>query len=289
MEIAIVIASTGRPTELARWTDHIKKQTRAPKRVIFSIASENDIPAGFSDPAIDIFYGPKGSSAQRNHSLDLLPPEIDIVAFYDDDFVPSRYSVEGIAKLFSTQDDVVAATGLVLQDGILTPGIEFEEASSIVDAFDAAPPAEIEIETAGGTYGCNMVFRRSAIGDRRFDERLPLYGWLEDLDFSSGFAREGRVVKTNAFAGVHQGTKRGRTSGLRLGYSQVANPLYLLRKGSISSRAAYTLMARTVLKNHARALFPEPWVDRPGRMKGNWLAFRDLLTSKLAPERILDL
>ena len=65
----------------------------------------------------------------------------------------------------------------------------------------------------------------------RFDENLPLYGWLEDIDFARSIAPYGRVVKSMLLRGVHLGVKRGRTSGVKLGYSQIANPLYMLEKG----------------------------------------------------------
>ena len=48
-----------------------------------------------------------------------------------------------------------------------------------------------------GTYGCNMAFRTAGIGSVRFDERLPLYGWQEDLDFCGALRGSGRIVKTN--------------------------------------------------------------------------------------------
>jgi hypothetical protein len=39
----------------------------------------------------------------------------------------------------------------------------------------------------------------------------------------------------------------------------------------------------------ARATWPEPYVDRRGRLKGNFLAFRDWFSGRMVPERILDL
>ena len=38
--------------------------------------------------------------------------------------------------------------------------------------------------------------------------------------------------RANVLRGVHLGNKRGRVSGLRFGYSQIANPIYLLQKGT---------------------------------------------------------
>jgi hypothetical protein len=42
-------------------------------------------------------------------------------------------------------------------------------------------------------------------------------------------------------------------------------------------------MSRNVAKNTLRALWPEPWVDRAGRFKGNTIAFGHLLTGRLHP------
>jgi hypothetical protein len=44
-----------------------------------------------------------------------------------------------------------------------------------------------------------------------------------------------------------------------------------------------------LLINLARSLRPEPWVDRRGRMKGNWLALRDWLLGRMHPRNILTL
>ena len=72
----------------------------------------------------------------------------------------------------------------------------------------------------------------------RFDEGLPLYGWQEDIDFAARVARQGgALARTDAFAGVHCGVKTARSRGLPIGYSQVANPLYLVRKGTMRPRA----------------------------------------------------
>ena len=84
----------------------------------------------------------------------------------------------------------------------------------------------------------------------RFDDNLPLYGWLEDIDFARSIAPYGRVVKSMLLRGVHLGVKRGRTSGVKLGYSQIANPLYMLRKGTF---AALMLSDKWVEMSHATA------------------------------------
>lgn len=289
MKIAIVIASIGRPVELARWSDHCRHQTLAPSEVIFSITSDADIPAGFTDPAVRVLRGLKGSCHQRNAGLDALTSAPDVVAFFDDDYFPSRHCIEGIALVFAAHADLVGTTGHLLADGIHSAGIDFATAEAMVARFDAAHTnIDTALDDAWGTYGCNMAFRWSAIRDIRFDERLPLYAWQEDVDFSRRLLDRGRIARTGAFAGVHQGVKAGRTAGNKFGYSQIANPLYLMRKGTMPIRSGLWLMARNVASNHAKALKPEPWVDRKGRVKGNWRAVKDLVSGRLRPDRILD-
>ncbi|WP_367715613.1 hypothetical protein AB2N04_16470 [Nitratireductor sp. GISD-1A_MAKvit] len=120
----------------------------------------------------------------------------------------------------------------------------------------------------------------------RFDENLPLYGWLEDVDFSRQIARHGRIVRSPRLHGVHLGTKTGRTSGVRLGYSQIANPFYLMRKRTMSPGQAAPQIARNLAANALRALYPEPWVDRRGRLVGNIRAVGDLMRGRLAPQNV---
>jgi hypothetical protein len=52
---------------------------------------------------------------------------------------------------------------------------------------------------------------------------------------------------------------------------------------------AAPLIWRNVLANLARTFRPEPWIDRKGRLKGNVLALRDLVTGRISPQRILEL
>jgi hypothetical protein len=122
----------------------------------------------------------------------------------------------------------------------------------------------------------------------RFDENLPLYGWQEDFDFSYQVGRSGRLVRDASLRGVHMGVKVGRSSGKRLGYSQIANPLYLLNKRTMPSKRALRLIRDNVAANIARSIRPEHHVDRRGRLLGNLLAIRDLVSSRLDPRRILE-
>ena len=52
---------------------------------------------------------------------------------------------------------------------------------------------------------------------------------------------------------------------------------------------ALKIALRNFAANHLRALRPEPWADRMGRAKGNWLGLLDLARGRITPERVLRL
>lgn len=268
----------------------LRRQSKPPARIVFSVEKSADLP-GAPGPElghdVEIVMGPRGLCAQRNRGMARVFGDCDVVVFYDDDFLPGRRSLEGVAAIFGAHPDVVGVTGLVLADGVTRGGVSLDQALALVEAYDAAPPPPpailAEIRTA---YGCNMAFRCAAASGLRFDERLPLYGWQEDVDFAGQISRRGRVVKTNAFAGVHLGVTAGRTPGVRLGFSQMVNPAYLVRKGTMRPGHAAWIMGCNLIANHVRALAPEPYIDRRGRLVGNWFGLLDLVRGRLDPERI---
>lgn len=293
MRIAVAIATTGRADVLRQTVPTMLAQTRAPDRFVVVGVKPADVEGlAAIDPRIEIGFAKPGLTIQRNAALDMLKGDCDVIVFYDDDLVPSREFLERTEALFAAHPDVVAMSGSLAADGINTPGLSFEEAQRIVSEADAAlkpfesypPPFEIT-----HCYGCNMVMRASAAQAVRFDERLPLYAWQEDRDFSARMRAHGRIVRTAAITGAHMGVKHGRTSGVKLGYSQVANPVYLLRKGSMRPVETLKLVGRNVIANLVKSLRPEPWVDRAGRVRGNLLALADAARGRFTPERILDL
>lgn len=289
MRIAVVVATLGRPDVAGELFGDLQAQTRKPDIVVYVTPAREDAPVLSADAGAEFVLAPKGLCAQRNVGLDAVRGRADAVVFFDDDFVPSRTFLEWTERLFETRADVHGLTGEVLSDGINNAGVSREDAVRIVAEHDARlPEGEDREGPAPGLYGCNMAYRMSAVEDLRFDERLPLYGWLEDADFSRQVEKRGRLLKSARLTGVHRGVKGGRQSGLRLGYSQIVNPIYLARKGTISWGQALDNVSRNFLKNHARAFFPEPWVDRRGRVSGNWRGVVDVVRGRLQPERILE-
>jgi GT2 family glycosyltransferase len=239
---------------------------------------------------VTVLVGPIGSSAQRNTALDYAVGKYDIVTFFDDDFVPAESYLQRIAEEFAANPDWSVITGRVVKDGATNEGLNWQQGLEALHAAQAEPAYEIrQVVDHVGAYGCNMSVRSEMIGDLRFDERLVLYGWQEDIDFSSQLRQAGRVVCVSTIIGVHLGIKSGRVSGVRFGYSQIANPTYLIRKGSVPASFALPLMARNLAANIVRSLWPESYVDRRGRLRGNLLALMHLFRGRVQPEYILEL
>jgi glycosyltransferase involved in cell wall biosynthesis len=192
LSLAVVVASLGRPDVLAELIEDLRAQSQPPDHIILSVTGEDDLPPSSArDKDIILLVGPKGSCAQRNLGLEHVPDDCDIILFCDDDYVPSRFMAERLRAFFAANPDVAGVSGRLLADGIHGPGISRSHAKTIVTAYDTEP-AQILVPRRDhyGLYGCNMAFRREAIGAIRFDEQLPLYGWQEDIDFS-GRGRQG--------------------------------------------------------------------------------------------------
>lgn len=290
MNIVVGIPTVGRAGVLNETLREILRQTRAPNRIIVCGARAADVEgADEAAPSSHILLTSPGLPRQRNAILDAAG-DADVVIFFDDDFLPHPFYIEAVASHMAANPNVAVVTGSVLADGIGGPGLSVQEGRAILASHAIVMNPSAKAVFSG--YGCNMAVRLPPMREHgvRFDERLPLYGWQEDVDLSRRLAEYGSVVALQAACGVHLGVKSGRNSGVRLGYSQVANPVYLAGKrfGYPPLRALHHI-AKNVAMNMARATWPEPYVDRRGRLKGNFLAFRDWFSGRMVPERILDL
>lgn len=303
MKIAVAIATSNRRALVEATVARLRLQTRTPDGIFVCIpdvgAPTAHAPQSWLETAevtttgaVRLLTGPQGLSAQRNRLLEeLLSGRYDIVTFIDDDFLMASNYLEGVVDEFAVNPDYVVTMGRVRYDGINGTGYDFEEGVALLAraAHEPAPTGEPAIVDHPGAYGCNMSIRLGAVGHLRFDERLPLYGWQEDIDFTHQLTKRGRVVQLSRLCGVHLGFRAGRQSGLRFGYSQITNPIYLMRKGTMPLGFGAGLMFRNLASNVSRSIAPEPHIDRRGRLRGNLLALRHVLTGRIEPEFILKL
>ena len=285
MRIFVVVATVGRPELTRKTVDLLADQTRPADGVIVVSVSPNDVEgvdASRSRP--EVYFSERGLCRQRNRGLEMLGGRADVVIFFDDDFVPADDYIEQIEKLLTEFPDVVGITGELIADGIHNAGYEFEEAVVRVRSEAAGLPYVFKSRQA--LYGCNMTIRMAAADGLKFDEALPLYGWQEDIDYTYQLGQRGRLISTTLTTGIHLGTKGGRTSGKKLGYSQVANIVYMWRKGTMQPGLGEILIRRNLTANLLRSIRPERHIDRRGRLLGNIIAIADLLRGRIDPRRI---
>ena len=217
-------------------------------------------------------------TAQRNRGLAQIAGRAEVAAFFDDDFAPAESWLEQCAAIFFREPKVAGANGIVVRDGVKGGPISWQEARRLI-----APrvPDPIVVSRVPDLYGCNMAFRLSAIAGLQFDERLVLYGWLEDKDFSRRAAKNGDLVQCNLLIGVHLGLQGGRVSGKKYGYSQVVNAWYLYKKMTMSLHETSAHILRAIVVNGAKAAGRQGHIDRRGRLLGNLLGVAHLLTGSL--------
>lgn len=286
LRVAVGIATSGRKEILSGLVVRLQQQTLPPYQIVIAPRSEDDVDAVLVSNYASIIYGAQGSCAQRNKILDCFrETEANIVIFFDDDFIPADDYLERMADAFLRRS-LVIADGKVLADGAKNCGLTVNEAENIISLYKDTPTALLPKKSV---YGCNMALRLDVVNqyNYRFDENLPAYGWLEDILLSLQMSERGECMQVPSACGVHLGTKAGRTSGIRFGYSQVANPLYIWRKvDNLGLKHMVRLIFPPVLRNMIGIFRPEPYIDRRGRFKGNLLAILDLIRGKAHPTRI---
>ena len=289
MKLFVIIPTYKRKDLLSRVLEHLDNQTRSPNEVIVSAPDETHVePFRPKHFVISYTFGKQDLCSQRNRAMEMALGRCDIITFFDDDFLSADDYLRRLEGAFEGHPDWAVIMGHAVVDGARNAGYAFDEGLALLRQAEQCE-RPLRVSDHVGAYGCNMSVRATQIGDLRCDERLVLYGWQEDIDFTSQLKRFGRVVGLTTLIGVHLGAKSGRESGVRLGYSQVVNPVYLMRKGTVPAKFALEMIGRNLAANMIKSIWPEPYADRRGRLKGNLLAASHLIRGRIEPEHILNL
>ncbi|MGV9827812.1 glycosyltransferase family 2 protein [Gordonia sp. NPDC003429] len=282
--VAVIMASAGRPDLLADVLDNLNRLD-TPHTTVVCVPDVASLPSGGLPEDVHLAYA-KGAAAQRNAAMAVVP-DASFLFFFDDDAVIREDYIEKAIGHFRRHPEVVALTGRVLLDGAdgeeIAEDVAHEEiAASRVEAARTSAHHKVN-----SLYGCNFAVNRSMAADEKFDERLPLYSWLEDKDLAQRLLRYGRIDQVDDCVIVHRGVKSGgREAHTRYGYSQFMNPYYLYRKGTFT--ILHVLHAwRPIVKNAVLAQIGRDRLARRRRLKGNMMALADALKGRVTPERIV--
>jgi hypothetical protein len=298
----VVVATKGRAAETFVLLSALADQTLPPEAVVVVGAEASDI-AGLplhrlvkTGVAQLVLAARAGLTLQRNLGLDTLQLGTrsgdGFVAFFDDDFRPAPEWLATCAAVLDEDPSVIGVTGRVLADGVRGPGLSEEAAQAYLSGVTAPEPHWSNLaqpRDVSSLYGCNMAFRVGVCRALRFDEAIPLYGWQEDCDYTGQARRLGRTIVAPQCVGVHLGAKGGRTSGVRFGYSQIANPLHIAARRNMTARRAAEFVARALAANVLRSVRRHPLFDYRGRLRGNLHALFDLARGRCHPQRVLSL
>ena len=286
-----MFCSANRPNVLSEAVDSLSRgQSLPPREIIVSVFNKEHVAEKTrADQAVRVVLsGRQALCAQRNAAIKLVRTPYTL--FLDDDVEIAPNYIESMERLLVEVEDAVAATGFVVLDGA--------QGDTGLDRALARAAAENYVRTHDNYdrdegYGCNLFVRTRMFDKVLFDEKLPLYGWLEDLDFSTNCLRYGRIILNAGTCVAHLGTPTGRISGLRFGYSQIVNPFYLWRKNG-KPGLTHIIFAHWLIhiaRNLRRTLIkiPSDRSDRTGRFRGNMIALCHLLAGKVDPSHILQL
>ena len=215
ISVSVIIPTLNRPDDLRAALESLLKQSRFPdeilvidqsageesKKVMQDIQSRDAAKAGYFRHVVQ---QEKSLVKARNRGLSLATG--DIISFLDDDVVLFEDYYEKILPGFEKDPGVVALSGNTLIRQPLT-GWKWTlrrwlKHFFLISHFDGKltssgfgyPIFEREITRQVRVEmlpGCNMNYRRSAIGDEKFDEWFSGYGYREDADFSYRITRKG--------------------------------------------------------------------------------------------------
>jgi hypothetical protein len=297
-KVGVIIATTGRREVVTQTIDSILHRASLPACIVVVGAQKSDLPeSDWSQSATRIILTlapQKGSALQRNYGLALLPSTIEFVSFLDDDVeLHDQYFYE-VNNVFEQSPTLVAFSGMVLTNG----NIETNKARKQLDEHnipEGMPFFGHFPNKWPGLYGCSMNMRREIIELVKFDDNLPLYAIGEDTEVGFRLSQHGEVGGSARCPLVHLATRSGRIAEVGVGYAQIVNFIYFAHKeiGYPRFFCYFERLIKVPLANLIFSVFPRldthTFVDRKGRLRGNLLAFRDLIQGKAHPSRLLQI
>lgn len=281
---SVIVASKGRGEILRETVLSFLAQSVPADEIIISVTGEADLPHDGFPGEIQALYAPMGVTRQINAAVGRTDPRCDIVSIFDDDVELSPDYFANVQRLFSEHPEIVCFDGNPVASGVHN----HDDAREILQSSAGARESTA---FAGGhsLWGCNMNIRRWVLDREKFDESLPLYGWLFDIEFGCRVAELGKFGRYNACRFIHLEVPQGRISGIKHGFSQIMNPIHLYKK-RVMVKSLRDLVFGHLLKVVAVNLYwllrRDKRIDRYGRLKGNFLAIYRALIGKTDPRQV---
>ena len=294
LNIAVGIPTIGRAIVLRETLIELTRQNRRPDKVIVCGTRPTDVEgAAEAYPGTIVLLSEPGLPRQRNAVIEAAV-DADIVVFFDDDFLPDPGYLAAVEQHMARDPQIVVATGAAARRRHQRPGSLARTADErscratrhrpaagrltssprfpVTDATWPSASRRCVRMACGSTSACRcMAGRRMSISPA---------AWPRSAGWCGSMRRAGFISASSPDADPACGSATPR-SPIRF-ISAASGDGYPLRR-------AIGHIAKNMAMNIARAIWPEPYVDRRGRLYGNLLALRDLTVRRMVPERILDL
>lgn len=233
MRFSIVVCTYGRARSLEHLLHSLSAQTYRNFEVLVVDGNQDSSPvqaivSSVSSSALDVRHipAPKGLTRQRNVGIEWSRGEV--LCFLDDD-VTMEPDFLGRVKAMLENPSMQDVGGLTGYDVLNYPSpVTLRwKLRWLLGAIPSLEPGDadhlgraVPVSFMAPYSGCRsvrwlsgfcMIYRRTAIGVSRFDEKLPTYGG-EDRDFSSLIGTQWRLLLCGDLHLRHHCTREGRDS-----------------------------------------------------------------------------
>lgn len=245
-KLAIVIPTIQRYDELRKMLESLAAQTRLPEQVIIidQDGTSQRFAEEFSQLAIRVIGLPGSACVKRNAGIRAAQPDVDLIAFIDDDIVLKPGAIEAVMAFWDSAPGGVGGVCLnVLNDTRRSVsrlkgtrvasllGLYSSRRGAVLRSGFHVPFGQVSALTFVDwlpTY-C-VVYRRDVFERHTFDEFFRGYSYLEDLDLSYAIGKEYRLVVLPHATFYHYPSKAGRPNPFLFGKKEVVNRIYFVNK-----------------------------------------------------------
>ena len=246
--IAFVVVTKNRATELRRMLGSLVRQSYPPDQVI--LVDSGDLPVegiqkGFPDLRIEYLRCiPPSGTRQRNEGLKRIRPEITLVGFLDDDVVLGEDALCEMMRFWEDAPEDIggAAFNLINHPPLFAswlkslPFVErlglYSRRKGIVlpSGFHTMIGHVSETTFVKWLPTTAVTWQRIVFDTFQFDEWFEGYSYLEDLDFSYRVGKKFGLAVVGSAGYRHYPASTGRGSGYEFGRREIRNRIYFVRK-----------------------------------------------------------
>jgi GT2 family glycosyltransferase len=238
---SVIICTKDRQQDLLECVDSIKAQTILPKELVIVDAGqqngiETELKEKLRGTPVQLKYlrTQPGLTYQRN--IGVKNSNGDIVLFLDDDVILNKDYFENIMKVYSSnQDENLGGVGGKIVNLKPTPlHWHIFNRLFLLHRHGALLPTHTpffdEVTQVRVLSGCNMSYKREVFSEFEFDENLPGYALMEDVDFSSRVSQRHYLVMTPQAKLLHKESPISRDRISKYIQMQNYNSFYLFMK-----------------------------------------------------------